>query len=626
MVGVCGCYVVRPYGRDFRGAYLPQLALTAHATILSTASTTSLTQVFQNTEDEALEEVKYAFPLYDGVTVIDFKYHIGTRVVQSKVKPKALGNIEYRDPFAEEQPAAAKDRNYGRNDMFILCLGKVPARERIIMKITFIGQLEHDAQMSSIRYRLPTFTAPIYAHMIGDSHNSGTGRLAAPGITVLSIAVDVHMETRVIIRDLHSPSHSVHTDIGRTSMRSSMAPPMPFEASAFINLRAQSEDHTLLLDRDFILVVKADGLDNPRALLESHSTIPCQRALMVNLVSKFKLPFERPEIVFVVDRTKSMDDKMSIVKSALDIFIKCLPPGIYFNICSFGHHYSFLWNKSRVNDSTNLMAAMGNIATFRVDTDATDVYPAVVAAVHARIMPVHRSLEVVMLTDGQTSNQTKLPTFARETAAHKNVRFFSLAIGDTVSHSWIEEVAKLGNGFSQSVRGVEELNPSVLKLLDGAISPHITDWNIKLDYDNAVKGDFEILNDYIASDVDSDTESQIDSPVFEEEAPSSILPLYKRPEDSTTMDGKTHNSDSTPKYTFIQAPHKIPHIQFKTTTVFLLMTSEISKTMPRTVIVSGSYKGGVISMRIPISDAGKGKTIHQLACRAAVPELKEIRG
>ncbi|KAJ5261086.1 hypothetical protein N7478_011681 [Penicillium angulare] len=111
--------------------------------------------------------------------------------------------------------------------------------------------------------------------------------------------------------------------------------------SLSISLTHQNDNG--LLDCDFVPVVKADGLDNPHALLESHNIISGQQELMVTLVSKFELPLERREILFVFDRTDSMSNKMLTVKLALSVFLMSLSCGTYFNICSFGDHYSPCW-------------------------------------------------------------------------------------------------------------------------------------------------------------------------------------------------------------------------------------------------------------------------------------------
>lgn len=94
--------------------------------------------------------------------------------------------------------------------------------------------------------------------------------------------------------------------------------------------------------KDFVLIVSSKDNGVPAAFLETHSSIPYQRALMVDLVPKFSLPPARPEIIFVVDRSGSMVNKIPALISALKVFPKSLPVGVKFNTCSFGSTHSFL--------------------------------------------------------------------------------------------------------------------------------------------------------------------------------------------------------------------------------------------------------------------------------------------
>lgn len=110
-----------------------------------------------------------------------------------------------------------------------------------------------------------------------------------------------------------------------------------------------------------IQVVSKD-IGNPKAVLETHPTIPGQRALMATLVPKFNLPSERPEIVFICDRSASMSGpNIESLKKALKVFLKSLPLGVKFNICSFGSYFSFLWPESQSYSQETLQQAMTHV-------------------------------------------------------------------------------------------------------------------------------------------------------------------------------------------------------------------------------------------------------------------------
>jgi hypothetical protein len=312
MSNFCGCCFYQANAWH----YLPQISLKVHATILSSTSRTTLTQTFTNSSDLPLEEVSYNFPLYDGVSVVGFECRVGTRYLHSKVETKEQANEEFNSAVANDKTAAIMEHGSKENDIFVTRLGNVPANETIMVEITFIGELKQDAQSDGIRYTLPNAIAPRYP----DSRAlpRSTSIFAPPPVTEeqtikmpewglvktsgIDITVDVQMEKTSIIRELQSPSHSVKVSLGCTSTAPSGGRSGstfdPSQASASIRLVKENE---LLLERDFVLVVKADGLDNPTALLETHSSIPNQRALMVTLVPRFNLPPIKPEVIFVID-------------------------------------------------------------------------------------------------------------------------------------------------------------------------------------------------------------------------------------------------------------------------------------------------------------------------------------
>ena len=63
------------------------------------------------------------------------------------------------------------------------------------------------------------------------------------------------------------------------------------------------------------------------------------------------------------------------------------------------------------------------------------------------------------------------------------IRIFPLGIGSGVSHALIEGLARAGNGFAQAVQDGERLNNSVVRMLRGALTPHITDYTLEVKYE-----------------------------------------------------------------------------------------------------------------------------------------------
>src|SRR5207253_2678124 len=136
---------------------------------------------------------------------------------------------------------------------------------------------------------------------------------------------------------------------------------------------------------DFVLQIIAKDTGVPKAILESHPTIPNQRALMATLVPKFSLPPEKPEVVFVCDRSGSMSGSgITLVKQALQVFLKSLPVGVKFNICSFGSNYSFLWRKSKTYSQHTLNEAVRHVETFDANFGGTEMFQPLKATIDQR--------------------------------------------------------------------------------------------------------------------------------------------------------------------------------------------------------------------------------------------------
>lgn len=91
------------------------------------------------------------------------------------------------------------------------------------------------------------------------------------------------------------------------------------------------------LEQDFVLIIKADGLHEPRCFAERHPTGSV--AMQLTMVPKFDLPIiPAQEYIFLVDRSGSMQgDRIETAKKTLVMLLRALPgKGTTFNIFSFG--------------------------------------------------------------------------------------------------------------------------------------------------------------------------------------------------------------------------------------------------------------------------------------------------
>ncbi|KAI9774356.1 MAG: hypothetical protein M1840_004250 [Geoglossum simile] len=632
----CGCYYVCApapyYGTLPPVRWLPQVAVSAHTTILSATSRTVLTQTFSNPSSaDAIPEATYTFPLYDGVGVVGFNCRIGQRIIRGVVKEKAKAKAIYEEAVARGETAGLLEQLPESSDVFTTKIGNIPAGEEVIVELTYFGELKHDAEADGIRFTIPTRIMPRYGELPGGiiepgSHSRSRRATESGGIR---ITVDVALPPQSNIRGIQSPSHPIAVTMGSITAGSKGSVFEPNKGAATLSL-GKAE-----LEKDFVLVVMVPDIVKPQALLETHPTISNQRALMVTLVPRFSLPPQKPEVVFIVDRSGSMSSNIPTLISALKVFLKSIPLGVKFNICSFGSSYSMLWKRSQTYDQTSLKSAIKHVEKFGADMGGTEMFAPMKAVIENRQDGM--ALEVMLLTDGEIWNQQELFSYLNKEVQQSEVpiRVFTLGIGNGVSHSLIEGIARAGNGFSQAVGLDEKLDGKVVRMLKGALSPHIRDYHIEVKYRSDDGEGTDEAIDRVSEGlriVDLDSKS---SPTSEN---TQKISLFDEDVDMGREATPVADSDGTiekyahlpevPQPKLLQAPSRIPPLfPFSRTVIYLLMSPQSNQRTLKCVLLKGSFGNVPLELEIPVQVLqDKAETIHQLAARKAVGELEEGRG
>lgn len=620
----CGIYIV--IDNDIK--FLPIVSLDVHTSIIASTSRTVLTQTFVTT-GTSLKNVKYVFPLYDGVSVVGFQCAIGSRVIKGVVKEREEAKQEYQAAVASGKIAGLLEQSLEASDVFSTSLGNIPSRAKSVkVEITYLGELKHDAQVDGLRFTIPTRLAPRYGQ------HSMTGSNTFQGGKHITITVDADVSSGSAIKSIQSPSHPISVNIGTLSTATSDTPSLQ---KAHATLSQGSAE----LDRDFIIQIVATGLGDPIAVLETHPTIPNQRALMATLVPRFNLPMEMTEVVFLCDRSGSMGvgQKIPNVVDALKIFLKSMPVGIKFNICSFGSRYEFLWERSMTYEEGTLETAMNHVSGFSANFGGTEMYRPMEDVFKRRYKDLN--LEVILLTDGETWAQEDLFKLINTQVSESKgaVRVFTLGVGTDVSHALIEGVARAGNGFAQTVGENEKMDRMLIRMLKGALTPHITDYTLEIKYENndgSVEendDDFEVIErvmDAMTLEVPSSGQAE-ESGTQQSQQPISLFDQSVQDND-LEMSGTSNSVKAklppltVPRY--LQAPFQIPPLfPFNRTSVYVLLSDSTPNRQPKSVILKGTSLHGPLSLEIPIATlTERGTTIHQLAARKATRELEDGRG
>ena len=568
--------------------WLPQVTVSSATKLNHTASHTLLTQTFINPSPVSpIPSAQYTFPLYESCAIVAFRCYVGRRFIEGIIQEKEEAIATFQAAVDRNEPASLLEQH--TTDVFSTKIGNVPAGEIIKVEIEYIMELKHDAEVDGLRFTIPTSIAPRYGALpTGLSSKHGA-------ITSKNMHISVEVNMPGIIQSVQSPSHTISADIGRHSTNDPDGTSNPQHALVTLS------QTTTELGKDFILLIKCASLSSPAALLEVHPTIPNSNALMVTLIPKFNLPrSSRPEVVFIVDLSGSMSSRVAPLKSSLSVFLKSLPLDVNFNICSFGSHHSFLWDRSRPYNNETFGEAQEHCNRMQANFGGTEILAAIRSTIQRRLIGLN--LEMMVLTDGEVWNLEVLFKYVEKESERGDVRLFSLGIGKDVSHALIDGLARVGRGFSQVVSDEREgMESKVTRMLRGGLSAHIV--NYRLEWEGKPRPEEVQLRPFSKAIhrinlVDSQADS--DSPVSFSDSPHFTI------------------------RTVIQAPHKIqPLFPFSRSTVYALVSSDVH--LPSHVFLRGTTPEGeelevkIEVQRLPV----QGETMHQLAARKILQELKD---
>jgi len=461
---------------------LPLVSTTLKSHIVDLTVSHTLTQVYNNPSTRDIPEAHYTFPLYESSSVTDFQALVGEKTIRGVVKERAEAKAIYEAAKSAGKVAALFSQD--TSEVFTTSVGNIPANGSVVVVIKYVHELKQDIEVDGVKLVIPTVIAPKYGTgpitaglVSGDRWQTCWGAFSRNiqdigSVEGAGLSISVTATMSGMIRGVTSPSHPISVGLGSHSS-SDAADFNPMRAHATLALASRS---LTSLDKDFSLLISTNNIGDPRAFLAPHPTLRDTSTLMVTIAPRFTLPSQGHEVIFVVDRSGSMVDKIATVRSALQLFLASLPMGLYFNICSFGNLHSFLWPQSQVYSEASLDMAKDHVVGMDSNMGGTEILGAVVDAMKRRRSGMRT--EILILTDGEVWDAEGMFRFISESSQDGNVRFFSLGVGDTVSHSLVEGISRAGRGFSQIVNIAGNLQKKVMRMLKAALTPHVNDWDI----------------------------------------------------------------------------------------------------------------------------------------------------
>jgi hypothetical protein len=164
---------------------------------------------------------------------------------------------------------------------------------------------------------------------------------------------------------------------------------------------SQKED--IVLD----ILKGAAKYEAPNAWVEIHPTDRRRYAAMITLpksvfhtVESLQSSAQR-DIVFVTDRSGSMDDKIKGLRRAMTVFLRGIPTNRHFNVWCCGSTHWAMWPAPVEYNEVSLSYALASVENFQADMRGTEIWNVLYDFI--KHSAPDRETDVVVLTDGEVS-------------------------------------------------------------------------------------------------------------------------------------------------------------------------------------------------------------------------------
>lgn len=478
--GLCQC----GFGR--RG--LPLLGSHVEGKIMDSVAQISVVQFFENDLDTEIE-CRYVFPLDSSSAVCGFEAEINGRILVAEVKEKVQARRKYQKAVDEGKEAFLLEQD--KPDVFEVLLGNIPPHTVVSIWVTYLTELRVDVDYSSIFF-IPTSVAPRYGHQSErtfDSWKSAfNGKYHVKNLSPyrqsfwdsfsvsslppsFSVLLEIEMPSRIL--SVTSPSHQIESEPMKDDNE---------EGGAANGQRylVRFSAGCASMEGDFILHIAQEKPHNPRAFIEVDEEEDETNTVtaMLTLLPEFELEDIKSELIFVIDRSGSMEGRfIEEAKSALQLFMRALPSDCHFNIYGFGSRFVRLFETSQPYNEEYVSKALTYIKSISANLGGTELFKPLEAIFKTCNIPSLQR-QIFVITDGQVSDIDKITRLI--TKHSDSARVFALGIGDDVSHALVEGMAKAGKGNSRFVEKGARLEPIVMRMLKDSLQPFLRE--VKVDW------------------------------------------------------------------------------------------------------------------------------------------------
>uniref|UniRef100_A0A8C4RN52 von Willebrand factor A domain-containing protein 5A-like n=1 Tax=Erpetoichthys calabaricus TaxID=27687 RepID=A0A8C4RN52_ERPCA len=451
---------------------MPLKSITVEVSISGFIADVSTTLCYENNKCNPVEAV-FVFPMEDGSTIYDFHAEIGKKSIDVMIKDKQKAREDYDDAISSGQQAFLLEKTE-IPDVFRLSVGSLSAGQKATLSLSYVTELPVEAD-DALRFCLPTVLCPRYTPQGTTSVTKGVPRVPFGSIPY-TLSLTCHLVSPNGISNVKSNSALMPLEYlsdDKTEAKVSLSPGFQF-------------------DRDVVLLIYYNHPHQPTYSFLPKGSLMRDPVIMISLYPEFPELTEQSlsikgEFIFLVDLSDSMLEKMNgdpdsdmRIESARDtllLLLKSLPLDCHFNIYGFGSDFQHLFSNSVKYSQMTMKSAMKEVKSLHANFGGTNILAPLRDIFGKACIPGYPR-QLFVFTDGEVENTQEVINEVKKNASSH--RCFTFGIGDGASTALIKGMAKAGSGYFQFISRKDRIQPKVMKSLQFALPPAVT--NIKLNW------------------------------------------------------------------------------------------------------------------------------------------------
>ncbi|MBN2536430.1 MAG: VWA domain-containing protein [Spirochaetales bacterium] len=432
------------------------LGMRIDAEVRDIASKTTITQIYKNAEDVAIEAV-YCFPVEESAAVCGFEIETNGKIITGKAEEREKAFELYDKAIQAGDGSFLLDQEL--QDILVISAGNIKPGQEVKVTITSVSRLP--VVDGTIRLQIPATVSPRYAPPDDDPVKAD--RITPPYVQQVPYTLELFIKVLFeSISAITSPSHEISIE----------------EQGEYkiVSLK----NNVTRLDRDFILECTTKREGESVCFLTTHEN--GSQALLFRFFPHFEniagKTENKSEVIFILDCSGSMQgSSIEEAKAALDLSLRSLNEGDLLRIIRFGNSWeTYSQEPVRYGEKT-LADALAYIRSISANMGGTEL-KGPVSYVCGLPKTEGYIRDVILLTDGEISNPDEVIHEVRK--ASENLRVFSFGIGYGASHHLIKGIARASGGAFEMIQPGEKIQPKVLRQFSRMSQPFLTGVSVEL--------------------------------------------------------------------------------------------------------------------------------------------------